>query len=68
LIKKNTCSKAPFDWVENREDAKEEEENRVENEIFSYLVHERKQVGNKMVWKIFPLGPPNFVLPIWEEN
>ena len=35
--------KAPFDWVENNEDGKRGdgkggEENRVENEIFSYLV------------------------------
>ena len=40
----------------------------VENGIFSYLVQERKQEGKKMVWKIFPLDPQNFVLPIWEEN
>ena len=47
--------KAPFDWVENNEDGKRGDgkgggENRVENEIFSYLVQrenkrERKWCG-----------------------
>ena len=36
-------SKGMFGWGENKEDGKEEEENRVENGIFSYLVQERKQ-------------------------
>ena len=36
----------------------------VENEIFSYLVRERKQERKKMVWKIIPLRPHNFALPI----
>ena len=48
-------------WGENREDGKEGEENRVKNGIFFYLVQERKQEGKKIVWKIFPPSPQNFV-------
>ena len=32
-----------FSWGENRGDGKQEEENRMENDIFYYLVEERKQ-------------------------
>ena len=44
--------KAPFDWVENNEDGKRGdgkggEENRVENEIFSYLVQRENKRERK---------------------
>ena len=54
-------TKALFGWGENRKDGKEREENMVENEIFSYLVQEGKQERKKMMWKIIPPGPHNFV-------
>ena len=37
-----------FGWGENMENEKEEEENRVKNEIFSYLVQEIKK--RKIKW------------------
>ena len=40
----------------------------VENGIFHCLVEERKQERQKIGGKIFSLGPPFFILPIWEEN
>ena len=40
----------------------------MENDIFYYLVEERKQERQKIGGKIFPLGPPFFILPILEEN
>ena len=55
-------------WGQNRDDGKEGEENRVKNEIFFYLVQERKQERQKMGCKIIHPGPHYFVLPIWEEN
>ena len=61
-------SQALFGRGENREDEKEVEENKVENGTFPYLVQEKKQKGKKMVWKISPPGPQNFVLPIQEKN
>ena len=42
--------------------------NKVENDIFHCLVEERKQERQKIGRKIFPPGPPFFILPIWEEN
>ena len=54
----NKISKGTFSWGENR----------VENGIFHSLVQERKQERQKIRRKIFPLGPPFFILPIWEEN
>ena len=41
--------------------------NKVENDIFHCLVEERKQERQKRGRKIFPPGPPFFILPIWEE-
>ena len=43
-------------------------ENRVKNDIFYYLVQERKQERQKMRRKIFPPGSHFFILPIYEEN
>ena len=43
-------------------------ENRVENGIFHCLVEKRKQERQKIGWKIFPLDPPFFIFPIYEEN
>ena len=40
----------------------------MENDIFYCLVEERKQERQKIGGKFFPLGPPFFILPIWEEN
>ena len=40
----------------------------MENDIFHYLVEERKQERQKIGGKIFPLVPHFFILPIWEEN
>ena len=40
----------------------------MENGIFHCLVEERKQERQKIGGKIFPLGTPFFILPIWEEN
>ena len=60
--------KGMFDWGENREDGRQEEENRVKNDISHCLVQERKQERQKMGRKIFPPGPHFFILPIWEEK
>ena len=40
----------------------------MENGIFHCLVEERKQERQKIGGKIFPLGAPFFILPIWKEN
>ena len=40
----------------------------VENGIFHYFVEERNQGRQKIRRKIFPLGPPFFILIIWEEK
>ena len=42
--------------------------NKVKNDIFHCLVEERKQERQKIGRKLFPPGPPFFILPIWEEN
>ena len=39
-----------FGWGENMENEKEEEENRVKNEIFSYQVQEIKKEKRKIKW------------------
>ena len=36
-----------FGWGENKENGKKGEENRVENDIFSYLVQERNKRNRK---------------------
>ena len=63
--------KASFDWSENRKDGKGRVENREENDVFPYLVQERKHKGWKIIKilgkKIHP-GPQIFILPIWEEK
>ena len=50
------------------DDGKYGEKNRVENDIFHCLVEKRKQERQKIGWKIFPLDPPFFIFPIYEEN
>ena len=40
----------------------------VENDIFYNFVEERKQGRQKIRRKIFPSGPPFFILIFWEEN
>ena len=57
-----------FGWSKNKENEKQGEENWVENDIFHYLVEERKQERQKIGGEIFPLIPHFFILPIWEEN
>ena len=46
-------------------------ENKEENDVFPYLVQERKHKGWKIIKilgkKIHP-GPQIFILPIWEEK
>ena len=43
-------------------------ENREENNVFPYLVQERKHKGWKILGKKNPPGPQIFILPIWEEK
>ena len=52
-----------FGQGENNEDGKQGEENRVDNDIFYYLVQERKQERQKMRRKIFPPNP-HFIYPL----
>ena len=60
--------KGMFGWGENRRMENKKRKIWWKNDIFHYLVQERKQEKQKIGRKIIPPCPHFFILPIWEEN